>query len=157
MKRQLARTLAMLPVLPRQVRPKVWQAMGLAIADSALIATPAEIYSRDFRMGENSFINRGFFCDGGPIILGQNVSIGPRVVFAGAGHAMGDRQKRAGEATFGQIVVGDGVWIGTGVTVLQDVTIAPGCVIAAGAVVNKDTEPNGLYAGVPARRVKDLS
>ena len=40
--------------------------------------------------------------------------------------------------------------------ILPGVTIAEGCVIAAGAVVNKSTEPDGLYAGVPARRVKDL-
>ena len=28
--------------------------------------------------------------------------------------------------------------------------------IAAGAVVNRDLEPHGLYAGVPARRIRDL-
>lgn len=31
-----------------------------------------------------------------------------------------------------------------------------GGVIAAGSVVTKSTEPNALYAGVPARKVKDL-
>lgn len=52
--------------------------------------------------------------------------------------------------------VGDGCWIGANATILPGVTVAPGCVIAAGAVVTKDTEPDGLYAGVPARRVRDL-
>lgn len=32
----------------------------------------------------------------------------------------------------------------------------PGCVIAAGAVVTRDAEPDGLYAGVPARRIRSL-
>ena len=36
------------------------------------------------------------------------------------------------------------------------VTVGDGCVLAAGAVVTGDCEPDGLYAGVPARRVKDL-
>lgn len=27
--------------------------------------------------------------------------------------------------------------------------------IGAGAVVTKSTEPNGVYAGVPAKRIKD--
>jgi maltose O-acetyltransferase len=29
-------------------------------------------------------------------------------------------------------------------------------VIAAGAVVTEDCAPDGLYAGVPARRIRDL-
>jgi maltose O-acetyltransferase len=40
--------------------------------------------------------------------------------------------------------------------VLPGVTVGDGCVIAAGAVVNADCQPDGLYAGVPARRVRDL-
>jgi hypothetical protein len=39
---------------------------------------------------------------------------------------------------------------------LPGVVIGPGCVIAAGAVVVSDCKPNGLYAGVPARRLRDL-
>jgi maltose O-acetyltransferase len=40
--------------------------------------------------------------------------------------------------------------------VLPGVTIGAGCAVAAGAVVTADCEPDGLYAGVPARRVRDL-
>lgn len=156
MKRKIARTLASTGNLPRGVRGKVWEAMGLKIHETALIATPADIYSREFTMEEGSFINRNFFSDGGPIIIGKNVSIGPDVIFAGAGHEVGSTDRRAGTPNFGKIEVKEGTWIGARVTVLQDVTIAEGCIIAAGAVVTKSTEPNGLYAGVPARRIKDL-
>ena len=50
----------------------------------------------------------------------------------------------------------DGCWICAGCTILPGVTIGEGCVIAAGSVVNKDCAPDGLYAGVPAKRIKDL-
>ena len=40
--------------------------------------------------------------------------------------------------------------------ILGGVTIAPGCVIGAGAVVTRSTERDGVYVGVPARRVRDL-
>lgn len=36
------------------------------------------------------------------------------------------------------------------------VSVGAGCVIASGAVVTRDPEPNGLYAGVPAVRKRDL-
>ncbi|MBR1536811.1 MAG: hypothetical protein IJ630_07725 [Treponema sp.] len=47
------------------------------------------------------------------------------------------------------------MWIGANVTILDGVTVASGCVLAAGSVVTKSTEPNGVYAGVPARRIKE--
>jgi maltose O-acetyltransferase len=36
------------------------------------------------------------------------------------------------------------------------VHLGDGVVVAAGAVVTEDCLPDGLYAGVPARRVRDL-
>lgn len=52
------------------------------------------------------------------------------------------------------IIIGNDVWIGYGVQIMAGVTIADGCVIAAGAVVTRDTEPYGVYGGVPARFIK---
>ena len=69
---------------------------------------------------------------------------------------MGTESQRAGKHIYHDIVVEDGAWIGASCTILPNVTIANGCVIAAGSVVTKSTEPNGLYAGVPAKRIKDL-
>jgi maltose O-acetyltransferase len=37
------------------------------------------------------------------------------------------------------------------------VSVAHGCIVAAGAVVVRDTLPDGLYGGVPAIRLRDLS
>ena len=54
-----------------------------------------------------------------------------------------------------EVYVGDDVWIGYGAIVLSGIKIAPGCIISAGAVVTKSTKPYGIYAGVPAKRVKE--
>jgi len=40
--------------------------------------------------------------------------------------------------------------------VLPGVTIGRGTVVGAGAVVIKDCDPNSLYVGNPARKVKQL-
>lgn len=50
-------------------------------------------------------------------------------------------------------------WIGTGVAVNQGTVnhklrIGADTTIGAGAVVVKDCEPNAIYAGIPARRIK---
>lgn len=54
----------------------------------------------------------------------------------------------------GDIVIDDDVWIGINVTILSGVHISRGTIIAAGSVVTKDTEPYGIYGGVPARLIK---
>ena len=54
------------------------------------------------------------------------------------------------------VKIDDGCQIGANVTILPGVHIGKEYVIGAGAVVNKDCEPNGVYVGVPAKRIKDL-
>ncbi|MFJ6163382.1 acyltransferase [Pseudarthrobacter sp. NPDC092200] len=88
--------------------------------------------------------------------MGSGVFVGPRAVFATRNHVLGDSSRRAGPNIDQPIFIGSGCWVGAGAIVLGNVNVAPGCVIAAGAVITKDTEPNGLYAGVPALRIKDL-
>lgn len=44
---------------------------------------------------------------------------------------------------------------GASSVILPGVTVAEGCAIGAGAVLLNGTEPWGIYAGVPARRIKD--
>jgi maltose O-acetyltransferase len=40
---------------------------------------------------------------------------------------------------------------------MPGVTIAEGCIIGANTLVSDSTEPDGLYAGTPAKRVRDLN
>ena len=46
-----------------------------------------------------------------------------------------------------------------GATVLDNAKVGEGCIIAANALVlsNAVLEPNGLYAGVPAKRLKEVT
>ncbi|MNN34278.1 dTDP-4-amino-4,6-dideoxy-D-glucose acyltransferase [compost metagenome] len=47
------------------------------------------------------------------------------------------------------------VIIGAGSTILPGVNVAVGCSVGAMALLNKSTQPWGVYTGVPARRIKD--
>lgn len=53
----------------------------------------------------------------------------------------------------GCIEVMDNSFIGNGAIVMYGVKIAKNNIIAAGSVVTKSTEPNSVYAGVPAKRI----
>lgn len=69
--------------------------------------------------------------------------------FKGGGPAGGDASK------WERTVIEDDVSVGTNATVLP-VRICSGTVIGAGAVVTKDIDEPGVYAGNPARRIRDL-
>jgi carbonic anhydrase/acetyltransferase-like protein (isoleucine patch superfamily) len=55
--------------------------------------------------------------------------------------------------------VDDNVLVGMGAIIMDDAHIGSNSVIAAGAIILPGTivEPGSIYAGVPAKRVKDIS
>jgi|GEM_PF-6224010 len=55
------------------------------------------------------------------------------------------------------IVIGDGAWLGAGVIVLPGRRIGRGAVVGAGSVVTKDIPPDTVWAGNPARMLRELT
>ena len=55
--------------------------------------------------------------------------------------------------------IGDSVLIGMGAPVLDNAVVPEGCIIAANALVlsGAQLEPNSVYAGVPAKKVKEIT
>lgn len=53
------------------------------------------------------------------------------------------------------VVIGNHVWIGKNVTVLKGSIIQDNVIIGTSSVVNKSLESNCIYAGIPAKKVKE--
>lgn len=75
-----------------------------------------------------------------PTNIGNNVSIGHNAIVHGC-------------------TIHDNVLIGMGSIVMDNCVVESNSIIAAGAVVTQNTrvEAGSIYAGVPARKVKDIS
>ena len=75
-----------------------------------------------------------------PTIIGNNVSIGHRAIVHGC-------------------TIEDNVLIGMGAIVMDNCLIESNSIVAAGAVVTQNTrvESGSIYAGVPAKKVKDIN
>ena len=116
------------------------------------------IGNSNLSIGNGTFINYNvWFNTAGPIHIGKNCNIAFKVIFVTSSHEVGDAERRAGKATSEGIEVGDGTWIGANAMIMPGVKIGEGCIIAAGAVVTSDCQSNAVYAGVPARKIKDLA
>ena len=143
--------------MPDRMRLPILRAAGVTIGSNVGIFG-GSLFLGDCKIGDGSFINTRCILDGyGTITIGRNVHLATGVKIITSTHEIGPMDKRAGPRVVKAVVVGDGCWLCTDSQILPGVTVAPGCVVASGAIVTKDTVSNGLYAGVPARRIRDLS
>lgn len=60
------------------------------------------------------------------------------------------------DAASAPIKIGKNVWLGAGTTVLKGVTIGENTVVGAMSLVTRDLDSNAVYAGVPAKIIKDI-
>jgi maltose O-acetyltransferase len=144
--------------VPASLRTKIMRAAGFQISKRATIWAGASFRSKKVTIGSGVFINVGFYHDGYDLLqIGDNVRIGPFVRVITATHEIGPSSQRGMIDVVGKpVTIRDACWIGSGVTILPGVTVDRGCVIAANSVVYEDTVMDGVYAGNPARRVREL-
>ena len=109
------------------------------------------IIGREVYIGRNT--NIGAYA---PVAIGAWTMIAPYCYINSSNHGMarGVPMRNQKLAT-APIVIGEDVWIGTHVVVLAGVTIGDGAIIGAGSVVTKDVPACQIWAGVPARYLKD--
>lgn len=143
-------------IWPARARRVLLNAGGLRVGRSGVLRDQQFTSGHRVSIGDNSFVNIGcLFDSAAPISIGDDVHVGPGVALLTSAHDIGPASRRAGTNSPRPITVHDGVWIGARATIMPGVTVGQGCVIAAGAIVTKDADPNGVYAGTPARRIRD--
>ncbi|PRY10397.1 carbonic anhydrase/acetyltransferase-like protein (isoleucine patch superfamily) [Pontibacter ummariensis] len=144
-------------ILPvKGIRPQMGE--GCFIADNATIVGDVVLGSEcsiwfnavirgdvnSIRIGDKSNIQDGavIHCtyQKAATTIGNNVSIGHRAIVHGC-------------------TVEDNVLIGMGAIVMDNARVQKNCIVAAGAIVLENTlcESGWIYAGIPARKVKQLS
>lgn len=135
----------------------IYRRSGLGIED-ARVFPRCYFHTSNIRVGAGALINYGCHIENvAPVVVGPRTSLAMFVKVVTSTHEVGAHEARAGRWQGNPVVIGAGCWIGVAAVILPGVTVGDGCVVAAGAVVRDDCEPDGLYAGVPARRVADLA
>jgi len=153
----LFNALATSPLVHYRIRTVLARAAGMRVELRSAIMPRTVFRTNKLRLGRRSTINWDCFFDNrAEVTIGDRVGIGAGVRFITSNHDYSNPECRAGLGSLAPIMVGNGTWIGSNVTVLSGVTIGDGVVIAAGSVVRNDCDSNALYAGVPARKIRDL-
>lgn len=114
------------------------------------------VVGKDVYFPSDLIITQNLVDDQARIVIGNRVSIAPRVMLLALSHANASKIRSEIDTSKHQITIGDDVWIGAGAIILNGITIGTGAVIGAGAVVTKDVNPYTIVAGNPARKIRDI-
>jgi maltose O-acetyltransferase len=152
-------TIAASPFVGFDARKRLYRWVGIDVSPDAYeIGAQCYIHSAELAVGARTRINdRCWIENVARVSIGEGVAIGQHVVIITSTHTFGPRSARAsGGWDYLPVTIGNGCWIGARSTLLPGVTIGDGSIVAGGAVVTEDTEPDSLYGGVPARKIRQL-
>lgn len=136
--------------------PKI--AKDVYLAENATIIGEVEIGE-----GSSVWFNAVLRGDVGGIRLGKNVNIQDgcmlHATYGKSTVEVGDNVSVGHNAIVHGAKICNNVLIGMGAVVMDNVVVGENSIIAAGAVVTKNTniEPGSLYAGIPAKKIKDVT
>jgi maltose O-acetyltransferase len=149
--------LAASALFPPAARLRIYRQFGFDL-DSITIQPGCYFHTTDISIGRDTVVNHCCFVENvAGVSIGANTALAPFVRIHTSTHSIGPHSARHGKWRAESVRIGSGCWVGAGAVFLAGVTVGDGCVIGAGSVVTEDCEPDGVYAGTPARRVRDLA
>jgi putative colanic acid biosynthesis acetyltransferase WcaF len=125
---------------------------GARVGNAVLIKPGVHIkYPWRLTIGENCWLGERCWIDNmEDVVLGNNVVVSQGAYLCTGNHDWSDPGMGL---TPLPITMEDGVWVGAFSRIAPGRVVRHGTVVALGSVLLEDTEPNGIYAGNPARRV----
>lgn len=125
---------------------------GCTIGNNSFVGPFVEI-QRHVLIGSHCKIqSHTFICE--LVTIGNDCFIGHGVMFINDLFSEG-RPAGGDQAKWKPTKIGNGVSIGSNATILP-VTICDNVVIGAGSVVTRDIKDGGVYAGNPAKKIRDI-
>lgn len=133
------------------------------IADDVTLMPPIRISNPEnvFLYGDNGLRNADIMTTNAKFIMkrhsgaaeGLRVTTGNHAMIIGRFYRTITEQEKP-KGLDKDVIIESDVWIGRNVTILAGVTIGRGCTIGACSLINKNTPPYCLVAGVPAIPIK---
>jgi acetyltransferase-like isoleucine patch superfamily enzyme len=115
---------------------------------------------KNLTVADDVHIGMGCYLDlEGEIYLGRGVTLSPNVTLLTHSDAGSFHHSPLCEIfppKIAKVCIDEYCWIGSHVTILAGVHIHEKTVVGAGSVVLHDLSAHGLYAGVPAKKIKEI-
>jgi len=142
--------------VPRLLRRLIYRLAGASMESAPSTGFVIAGSPRNLTVGRGVYMNRGVFVESiAPVSIGDHCAIGMEVMILTSHHPIDQFGTWQPAAEGRPVTIGERVWIGARAVILPGATIESDVVIAAAAVVSGHCRSHGLYAGVPARRIRE--
>jgi len=137
---------------PSSVKCVLARAFGASIGRGVVIKNRVNIkYPWNLTVGDDSWIGEGAWIDSlAKVSIGSNACLSQGCMIETGNH---DWSKPTFDLMVRDVVVEDGAWAAVKSLLLPGSRLATHAVLGAGSVLSGETEPYGIYLGVPARKV----
>ncbi len=139
---------------PSSVKRAVLRLFGARVGKGVVLRNRMNVkYPWNLTIGDHSWIGEGVWIDSlVRVSIGSNACLSQGVVIETGNH---DWSRSTFDLVVKEVVVEDGAWAAVRSLLLPGARLASHAVLGAGSVLSGDTEPYGIYVGVPARKVKE--
>jgi putative colanic acid biosynthesis acetyltransferase WcaF len=136
---------------PSRFKTVLLRAFGARIGNGIVFKNRISLkYPWNLSIGDYSWIGEGVWIDSlAKVSIGANCCLSQGVMIETGNH---DWSKPAFDLIVKEVVVEDGAWAAVRSLLLPGSRLASHAVLGAGSVLSGDTEPYGIYIGVPAKK-----
>lgn len=136
-------------------RKRIVKRLGVPVERYATLVHPSVTVPFSATVGPGSVLLAGVVLTTG-LAVGSHVVVMPGVVFTHDDEVGPFTTFGAGAMLAGEVAIGEGAYVGSAVAIRQRVTIGAWSLVGMGSVVLEDVPAAEVWAGVPARRIREL-
>ena len=108
-------------------------------------------------IGNNVGLNGNTIAARDLIEIGDETMIAPNLIISDHdGHSLNPLKRWTDKGISEKILIGKRCWIGANSIILKGVKIGNNTIIGAGSVVTNECEKNSIYAGNPAKKIRNI-
>lgn len=136
-------------------RRRIVQRLDLPDSRWASVVHPDASIASSTRLGPGCVVLAGVVATA-DIAIGAHVAVMPQCVLTHDVVVADFATLASGVRLSGGVLVGEGAYVGAGVLIREGCQVGPGALVGIGAVVLEDIPAGEVWAGVPARRIRDV-
>jgi len=139
---------------PSRLKAALLRGFGARVGEGVVLKPRINVkFPWNLTIGEHSWIGEDVWLDTlAPVRIGANACLSQGAMVETGNH---DWSRPTFDLVVKEVAIEDGAWMAVRSLLLPGSRLASHAVLSAGSVLSGNTEPYTIYAGVPARRVRE--